>query len=205
MAQRKLVFVDVDTQVDFMLPSGNLYVPGAEEIIPNLKRLRDFAKSHRVPVISSVDAHTHHDEEFQQFPPHCVKGTSGQQKLPQTLLPQPEVLPNEKRSLPPDEELFRVRQWIVEKQKFDLFTNVNADWLFEKLTAEQYAVYGVATEYCVKAAVLALLRRGQRVSLVTDAIREIAPESSRSALREMQAAGAKLIETQQVLAMPMAA
>ena len=28
------IFWDVDTQVDFMLPTGKLYVPGAEQIVP---------------------------------------------------------------------------------------------------------------------------------------------------------------------------
>src|SRR3981081_1310085 len=76
LTSRRTVFVDVDTQIDFMLPHGNLYVPGAETIIPNLERLMAFAREHDVPVISSVDAHSAHDEEFRDFSPHCVKGTS---------------------------------------------------------------------------------------------------------------------------------
>ncbi len=95
MPEHKLVFVDVDTQADFMLPTGNLYVPGAEKIIPNLARLVEFARDHDVPVVSSADAHSLSDDEFQQFPPHCVKGTSGQKKLPETLLAKWTVLPNQ--------------------------------------------------------------------------------------------------------------
>ena len=29
----RTVFFDVDTQIDFMFPSGALYVPGAEQIV----------------------------------------------------------------------------------------------------------------------------------------------------------------------------
>lgn len=200
MTQHKMVFVDVDTQVDFMLPEGKLYVPGAETIIPNLERLAQFARERRVPVISSVDAHSPDDPEFQQFPPHCVTGTAGQRKLPQTLLPERRVLANEPQPLPAAEELRACPQWILEKQTFDLFTNIHADPLLEAFLAEQYVVFGVATEYCVKAAVLGLLRRGRRVGLVVDAIREIEAGSGQAALREMQAGGVKWLETEQLLA-----
>ena len=70
MARYSIVFVDVDTQADFMLPGGRLYVPGAEKLIPTLTRLRDFAEQHSVPILTSTDAHATDDPEFQQWPPH---------------------------------------------------------------------------------------------------------------------------------------
>ena len=201
----RTIFWDVDTQVDFMLPEGKLYAPGAEMLIPNLERLTHFARENVISIISSADRHTPNDPEFRQFPPHCVQGTPGQQKLPETLLPERMILPNEKRALPPMEEFFRCRQWIVEKQSLNLFTNVHTDWLLEKLPAERYVVYGVVTEYCVKEAVLGLLERGLPVQLVVDAICELEPEAGLAALRQMQEAGAKLIKTEDVLALALAA
>jgi nicotinamidase/pyrazinamidase len=35
----KTVFVDVDTQIDFLFPAGALYVPGAERLLPAIARL----------------------------------------------------------------------------------------------------------------------------------------------------------------------
>src|SRR4051794_38432521 len=81
------VFVDVDTQFDFMDPRGRLYVPQAEAIVPALKRLFEVARRERIPVISSADNHSPDDAEFARFPPHCVRGTPGQQKIAETLLP----------------------------------------------------------------------------------------------------------------------
>ncbi len=199
MPEHKMVFVDVDTQADFMLPTGSLYVPGAEQIIPNLARLLEFARDYDVPVVSSADAHSLSDDEFQQFPPHCVKGTPGQKKLPETLLAQRTVLPNEKHLEPTAAEISRCRQWILEKQKFDLFTNIHAAFLFKKLDAGQYVVFGVATEYCVREAVLGLLQHGRPVTVVEDAIRAIEAGSGQAALQEMQIAGARLLRTQEVL------
>ena len=36
---------DVDTQVDFMQPSGKLYVPGAADVAPAMERLVDAARA----------------------------------------------------------------------------------------------------------------------------------------------------------------
>ena len=68
MISRSVIFWDVDTQADFMLPSGKLYVPGAEKLIPNIKRLTDAARQGRVLIVGDVDAHTSDDLEFERFP-----------------------------------------------------------------------------------------------------------------------------------------
>ncbi|MBI2817287.1 MAG: cysteine hydrolase [Acidobacteria bacterium] len=204
-SQNKLVFVDVDTQADFVLPGGRLHVPGAEKLIPQWARLMRFAMEHNIPVISSADAHAPDDAEFLQFPPHCVRGTTGQRKIPETLLPKHGTIPNEPRKLGFEEEFVRAQQWIIEKQTFNLFTNVNATDLIGRIDAGQYVVFGVATDYCVKAAVEGLLDLRRRVSVVTDAIQGINAESSQAALDAWERAGARLVTTDQVLSQALAA
>jgi len=54
MPSRKFVLWEVDAQADFMLPGGKLYVPGAEKIIPNIKRLVDAARDGRALLVSST-------------------------------------------------------------------------------------------------------------------------------------------------------
>ncbi len=58
MVSRQVIFWDVDTQADFMLPGGRLYVPGAEKLIPNLKLLTDQARKNRVFLVSDACVHT---------------------------------------------------------------------------------------------------------------------------------------------------
>ena len=72
----KTVFFDIDTQIDFVYPAGALYVPGAERIVPVIAELNRRAAL----VISTMDAHSEDDPEFQIYPHHCVVGTAGQQK-----------------------------------------------------------------------------------------------------------------------------
>jgi len=54
-----IIFFDIDTQYDFMHKNGNLYVPDAESIISNLKKLTQFAKRKNISVVASADKHGH--------------------------------------------------------------------------------------------------------------------------------------------------
>ena len=91
----RLVFWEVDAQVDFMLPGGKLYVPGAEKIIPNLNRLVAEVRPGRVLLISSADAHQPDDPEFRDWPAHCVKGTRGAELIPEARTARLLVVPNQ--------------------------------------------------------------------------------------------------------------
>jgi nicotinamidase/pyrazinamidase len=192
----RLAFVDVDTQVDFMLPAGRLYVPHAEEIIPNLRELMMWAQAHKVPIISTSDAHAADDPEFAQWPPHCVAGTPGQQHIPETLFPEAVVVEN----APGAFHLPRgwVGQIVVEKRVYDFTTNVNIEPILASLNQPRFVVFGVATEYCVLSSVLSLRRRNRPVALVTDAIKSISEEGGRKAMAEMVAAGTELVTTAEV-------
>ena len=148
-----LFFADIDTQRDFMLPEGALYVPGAERIIPKLKRLFEFAVKNGIHILSSADAHSSDDVEFKQFPPHCIYGTNGQQKLEETLLPRPLVLQNREIDRNLVDAVQKHLQIIVEKQTLDLFDNPITARLL-KILPKRAVVFGVATEYCVQAACL---------------------------------------------------
>jgi nicotinamidase/pyrazinamidase len=189
---KNLFFLDVDTQRDFMLPNGALYVPGADRILPKLRRLFDFARKNEISILSSADAHVADDPEFKQFPPHCVQGTEGQRKVDETLLPRPLIFQQQPvdRNLP--EAVRRHQQLIVEKQSLDLFSNPIAERL-TRVLPPRAIVFGVATEYCVKMACLGLRRLGVQTVLVTDAVRALAPKTEKEAVEEMRRAGVEFI------------
>ncbi len=188
-----LVFLDVDTQTDFMLASGRLYVPGAEEIIPNLKKLMTYAQEHGIPVLSSADAHAPDDPSFAQWPPHCVVGTLGQLRIPETSFPSAMVIGNRPGVFSPPRKWSG--QFIIEKQEYDVTTNVNFDAILASLGPRHFVVFGVATEYCIRGAALGLRQRGLLVDVVQDAIKPIGEEGGRKAIDEMVAAGVRLVTT----------
>jgi len=194
----KTVFVDIDTQFDFMNPRGNLYVPGAENIIDTIKKLFDYAKEHKIKILSSIDAHTTNDPEFKLFPAHCIKGTPGNQKIEASTCNDNIIIENREQEI--TESMMGHEQIIVESQTFDIFESVNTNEIVNKLDACNYVVFGVATDYCVKAAVLGLLKRGYNVSLVTDATKAITKEGEEKSLNEMKDAGAVFTTTEDTIA-----
>lgn len=193
-----LVFFDIDTQVDFMLPHGKLYVPGADEIIPNLAKLMSLARSRDIPVISSADAHTPDDPEFKHWPPHCVVGTPGQRRIPETQFENATIVSCRSGAFTPPERWSG--QTVLEKQTYDTADNPNFEAVMQSLGKRRAIVFGVATEFCVRADALALRRRGQAVDLVADGIKAITPEGGRKALEELAEAGVRMVTTDEVMA-----
>ncbi len=191
--REQVAFFDVDTQADFMLPHGKLYVPGAEEIIPNLVMLMAFARHHDIPVISSADAHTPNDPEFKLWPPHCVIGTPGQQRIPETQLADAVVVRSQPGAFTHSARL--PAQTIIEKPTYNTADNPNFDAILKALGPRRCVVFGVATEYCVRADALALRERSFPVDLVVDAIKAITEEGGRKAIEEMKAVGVRLVKT----------
>lgn len=193
----QLLFWDVDTQVDFMEPGGKLYVPGAEKIIPKIQQLNSWAADHGIPVLSSVDAHQPTDPEFSEYPPHCLAGTPGQQKVDGTVLPRHMVVPNRKSDVPCDVSSYQ--QIIIEKQATDVFTNPNVDALLQVLGRERRIIlYGVVTEICVEKAARGLIHRGYRVDVVGDAMRHLDGNKSRGTIAYVLSHGGRELRTGEV-------
>jgi nicotinamidase/pyrazinamidase len=194
---RDVVFWDVDTQRDFMLPGGALYVPGAERIIPNLARLTQHARRHDILVVADVDAHHSDDPEFQQWPPHCLAGTPGQEKVHETELNVGCVIPNVPAELPND--FSQYEQVIIEKQTLDVFDNPNIDELLKRIGKPEVVVYGVVTEICVSYAALGLLKRGYNIRLVTDAVRALDEKKAGAFMDQVERRGGKRVTTDDVV------
>jgi nicotinamidase/pyrazinamidase len=177
-----LVLWDVDTQVDFMLPEGKLYVPGAEQTAPAMRRLVDAARTAGVVHVASADDHELTDDEISDqpdfettYPPHCLRGTRGARKVPET--DQEDPVPIGLERLPG--RWLRGREFLLLKKSFDVFTNPNTDLLLDALDPDEIVVFGVATDVCDDAAIRGFLERGRRVRFVEDAARGL--EESRVA------------------------
>jgi nicotinamidase/pyrazinamidase len=170
---------DVDTQVDFMEPSGKLYVPTAKEVAPAMERLVDAARAARLVHVASADDHEltdpeiSHAPDFQNtFPPHCLRGTRGAEKILETK--QRDPLPLSLVPFPPGLIPGLVegkREILLLKKNFNVFTNPNTEPLLDVLDPDEIIVFGVATDVCDDAAIRGFLLRGRRVRFVEDAAR----------------------------------
>jgi nicotinamidase/pyrazinamidase len=201
MVSQKIVFWEVDTQKDFMLPGGKLYVPGAERLLPNIRKLTDAARQGRVFLISHGCFHATGDPEFQTFPPHCIKGTEGSAFVPEALMDKVVTVPNEASAKLP-RDLSQYQQILLEKQTLDIFQGRHAAKLLSQFGDDvEFVVFGVVTEYCVRLAAKGLLDRGRRVSVVQDAIATLKVEDGERAVEELQALGARLFNSDDALAL----
>lgn len=200
MVSQDFVFWEVDVQRDFVLPGGNLYVPGAEKLLPNIKRLTDAARQGKVLLVSSGDFHPTNDPEFKIFPPHCVKGTTGADLVPEAITEKVARVPNDSEGKIPD-DLSKYQQILLEKQTLSVFETRHVDELLQHLgDRPEFVVFGVVTEYCVSFAVKGLLERGRRVAVVQDAIETLKTEEGQKSVAEFQRLGARLTTTDQALA-----
>jgi nicotinamidase/pyrazinamidase len=174
-----VILWDVDTQVDFMLPEGKLYVPDAEETAPAMARLVAAARTAGIPHVASADDHELTDPEISEtpdfrttYPPHCLRGTRGARKVPETE--QDDPVPFGLEPLP--DHWVRGREFLLLKKHFDVFTNPNTERLLDRLDPDEVIVFGVATDVCDDATIRGLLDRGRRVRFVEDAARGLDEE-----------------------------
>jgi nicotinamidase/pyrazinamidase len=164
------VFLDIDTQIDFMLPEGKLYLEESRHIFGNLQRLLEYALMNRILILQTADTHDPNDPEFSTygFPPHCVAGTPGWRRVPETNLVPDRVITQreDERLLFPDGE----RVILIEKPSFSIASNPNALRFLEALRPCHFIAFGVATEGCVRRSVLSLRELGFEVGVVIDAV-----------------------------------
>jgi nicotinamidase/pyrazinamidase len=187
-----------------MDPAGALYVPEAEAIHSNIERLLRAAGERKTLTISSRCAHEHGDPEFEIFPPHCIDGEPGAERVFADLpaLPRQEIavdaVADSQAALRP------ATHYIIKKKAFDLFSNQWLDGLRRRgdFKDETCVVFGVATDYCVRACALGLAEAGAHVLLVEDAISGVADETTSRTIDEMRAAGVEFTTTDEVLKRP---
>jgi nicotinamidase/pyrazinamidase len=196
-----MIFFDVDTQRDFMDSDGALYVPGSDLIRPNLERLLRAAGERRRTTVSSRCAHQPGDPEFEIFPPHCLEGTPGAERIFPDLPQLPRRVVEVDAKPEPQAEIVPATHYIIKKKAFDIFSNEWIDGLRRNRRFEgvECVVFGVATDYCVRACGLGLAQAGAHVLLVEDAIRGVAAETTDRTLEEMRVATVQLTTTDQVL------
>jgi nicotinamidase/pyrazinamidase len=161
------------------------------------------ARATGLPHVASADDHELSDDEISDlpdfaltYPPHCLRGTPGAEKVSATaqLDPVPLAL------TPVDSRWLEGREFLLLKKSFDVFTNPHADVLLDVLDPEEIVLFGVATDVCDDAAIRGLVARGRSVAFVEDASRGLDAERSASCIEDWRELGVRVATTEQVLA-----
>ena len=169
-----------------------------------MARLVEAARAAGIPHVASADDHELTDDEISDeadyrttYPPHCLRGTRGADKIHETrqLDPVPLGL-----TVVPGRWL-RGTEFLLLKKNFDVFTNPNTVPLLELLDPEEIVLFGVATDVCNDAAIRGLVARGRAVTFVEDAARGLDQERTSACLEAWRASGVRFATTDQVLAL----
>jgi len=181
----------IDVQNDFT-EGGALGVTGGADVAAGISAyLR--AHPHRYDtVVASRDWHDADNDNGGHFaagvpdfvdtwPPHCVAGTRGAEYHPDLDTGLVDV---------------HVRKGQGEPA-YSIFEGTTDDGrelieVIDDLEISEVDVVGIATDYCVRASALDALHAGREVRVLTDLVAGVAPDSSASALAEIEHAGAVL-------------
>ena len=198
----KRLLWDVDTQVDFIDADGKLAVPDADARVPAMARLVEWARREGIPHVASVDDHELTDPEISEspdyadtFPPHCLRGTRGAEKIAETE--QVDPVPLGATEVP--DAWLRGREFLLLKKHFDVFTNPNTERLLELLEPDEVVLFGVATDICNDAAIKGLRTRGYDVTFVEDASCGIDDERSQACIVDWQGGGVRIATVDDVV------
>jgi nicotinamidase/pyrazinamidase len=190
----------VDVQADFTEhKSGSLAVPGTDaQYVSDVERATGRYLDQGHFVYFTQDWHPAHHVSFftnnpgaeplqvidiegrpqVMWPPHCVQDTPGAEIL-----------------IAAEGSIKTVRKGM--DAKFDSYSGFADDGggqteLNDLLLADgikRLFIYGLATDYCVKATVLDACKAGYQVELILDLCRGVSPETTESAIKEMKGKG----------------
>ena len=187
--QAPMALVIVDVQNDFC-PGGTLAVPDGDRVVAPLSRLAKRFAAAGLPVFASRDWHPPDTGHFQRFggpwPVHCIRDTLGAAFHPDLHLPETTVVVS--KGMDPAADGYSAFEGISEQ-------NQRLADLLAVHGVQHLCIGGLATDYCVRATVLEALARGFGVTLLVDAVAgvDLQPGDAERAIREMEAAGARLL------------
>lgn len=190
------IFWDVDTQFDFMMPTGRLYVPGAEGIVETVSTTRRFALDRGFSIVADVDWHSKSDPEIsntpdfkETFPPHCMADEPGSERVGDLGSIRIDTIEIEGIAVEELDELicrdpFHI---VIRKKSFDVFENPTTDKLVDLVDPKQVIVFGVALDFCVSYVLTGLARHpGIELFLLKDATKGLGTKTEAQIYDELQ-------------------
>ena len=201
----KIGMIVVDIQGDFTkLRNGSLAVEGTDEayikaVEENTKKLKEAG----YPIFATQDWHpadhasfftNHkgqkafnviklHGKDQVLWPPHCVQKTPGAEILL-------------------DKKLFKAIMKKGMDPQYDSYSGfqddggkkTDMDKILKKDKINKVVVYGIATDYCVRATALDAVAAGYKVIMIKNLSRGVAPDTSQKAIEEMKAKGIVVLD-----------
>jgi nicotinamidase/pyrazinamidase len=201
--KNETIFWDIDTQYDFIMPDGKLYVKGAENILDNISNVRRFALDNGYSIIASMDWHSPENPEISEnpdfevtFPPHCMAGEPGTERVGELGELQIDYLGIEEVDAGQIKKIVEKDQFhvVVKIDMLDLFVSPNTIKLIGLLMPKTCVVFGVALDICVYHAVKGLKKYSDAsIYVVKDAVKGLGKTPDEEVFEDFKRMGAKII------------
>lgn len=185
MKSKKALIV-TDIQNDFC-DGGALQVRGADIILHRVNDAIRSIKSAGGRIIATRDYHPANHSSFITrggiWPVHCVAGTFGAQFKDGLDTESFDIIISKAES--------------AEVEEYSSFCNPELDRYLEREKIGHVYVCGLATEYCVKQTALDALKRGYRVTVLSDAVKgvDVNEGDCHRAVNEMKSLGVHFSKT----------
>jgi nicotinamidase-related amidase len=194
-AKRRQVLVDINTQKDYLLADGVACIRNHRRVLAHIRRMMAWARRRDIPIISTCEIYP---DSNNGDPRYCIDGTTGQEKISYTLMPNRISFPADGSTDLPRDMLRRYQQVVLHKRCVDPFDEPRIDRLLSEVAAAEFILVGACAEGAVKAAALGLLQRDKRVAVIVDAVGYHDNREAKMAFRKMEAKGARLVETRRL-------
>ena len=151
----RCVFLIIDMQNDFIAPGAPIECPGGRDIIPNIQKMRAWAKANGVPVFYTKEAHRPQKVDFgleleRSEPEHCLEGTPGIEIV---------------ADLAPDDE-----DYVIIKRRYSAYYLTDLEILLRGLKRNVVIIAGAATNVCVYATALETQQRDMNAVVLRDCV-----------------------------------
>lgn len=164
---KKHAVVIIDMLNDFIGPKATLRCESGEVIVPEIRKVIDFAHENGIQVIHVQEAHRENDRDFRVRPVHAIKGTWGSQFIP-------ELQPEEDKG-----------DYVVQKRRHSAFSYTDFDLFLREEEIDTAVLTGVWTNVCVRSTASDALYHGYNVVCLSDATASQDDDMHVSGLRDI--------------------
>lgn len=145
----------IDMQNDFIAEGAPIECPGGREIIPNIQRVKAWAKANGIPVAYTKEAHRRQKVDFgmeleRSEPEHCLEGSAGIE-IVEALTPAPD-------------------DYVVIKRRYSAYFQTDFEILLKGLKRSAVLICGAATNVCVYATALETQQRDMQPVVLRDCV-----------------------------------
>lgn len=159
---------------------GRLRCQLCAEIIGNVRRIVEAARTAGIPVIYVNDSHLPADPEIRLWGEHSMKGGESS-KVIEELGPHPS-------------------DYVLEKRTYSAFFETGLDPLLRSLEVAAVVLTGIHTHICVKHTAADAFFRGYRVVVVKDATAAFSAKDHEEALNYMKTMyGADIVKSEDLI------